>query len=167
MGICTPYKRISSVDKIDLDRLSDLGIRLILIDRDNTCVSREDGQCPPEIVAWFEEAKARNFAICIISNNFHSSEVQDTADILGVHKIDHAMKPFPFAIAHACRKFGVPKEQAVLIGDQYFTDIAGGNLAGIKTILVEPQSYTDLWYTLIFRKFESRLFGDAHFDDQL
>ncbi len=167
MGVCTPYKRISSVDKIDLQCLKDMGVRLILIDRDNTCVSRETGVCPPEICDWFQRAKAMNFEICLVSNNFHSKEVESTAHELGVHKIDHAMKPCPIALSHACRKFGVPKERTVLIGDQYFTDVAAGNLAGVRTILVEPQSYTDLWYTLIFRRFECRLFKDATFEDEL
>ena len=167
MGICTPYKRISSVDKIDLNRLSDMGIRLILIDRDNTCVSREDGKCPEAIIEWLNEAKRLNICVCMVSNNFHSDQVQASADELGIHKIDHAMKPCPAALIHACHKFGVPKEQTILIGDQYFTDVAGGNLAGIRTILVKPQSYTDLWYTLIFRKVEARLFGDSTFDDEL
>ncbi len=167
MDICTPYKRIASVDKIDLNRLSDMGIRLILIDRDNTCVSREDGKCPQEIVEWFQKAKDLNICVCMVSNNFHSDEVQRSADELGVEKIDHAMKPFPFALSHACLKFGVPKEQTILIGDQYFTDVVAGNLAGIRTILVKPQSMCDLWYTLLFRKFEAKIFQGATFDDEL
>ena len=167
MGICTPYKRIASVDKISLERLSDMGIRLILIDRDNTCVSREDGKCPEEIVKWFHRAQQLNMCVCMVSNNFHSDQVQESADELGIAKIDHAMKPCPAALIHACRKFGVPKEQTILIGDQYFTDVAAGNLAGIRTILVKPQSMVDLWYTLLFRKAEAHLFGDCDFDDEL
>ncbi len=144
-----------------------MGVRLILIDRDNTCVSREDGKCPEAIAKWFQKANELNISVCLVSNNFHSDQVQKSADELGVAKIDHAMKPCPAALIHACRKFGVPKEQTLLIGDQYFTDVAAGNLAGIRTILVEPLSYTDLWYTLIFRKIESRFFGNYSFEDKL
>ena len=39
-------------------------------------------------------------------------------------------------------------------GDQVFTDVAAGNLAGVRTVLVRPQSRRDLWYTQIFRVFE-------------
>ena len=49
---------------------------------------------------------------------------------------------------------GVEAREAVLIGDQVFTDVMAGNLAGVRTILVEPQSTSDLWYTHIFRVFE-------------
>ena len=37
-----------------------------------------------------------------------------------------------------------------------FTDVWGGNFAGIDTILVKPQTTVDLWYTQIFRIFERR-----------
>ena len=64
------------------------------------------------------------------------------------------MKPAPFAVRRALSLVGVEAREAVLIGDQVFTDVMAGNLAGVRTILVEPQSTSDLWYTQIFRVFE-------------
>ena len=52
------------------------------------------------------------------------------------------------------RRAGVGPEATVMIGDQVFTDVAAGNLAGVRTVLVRPQSRTDLWYTHVFRVFE-------------
>ena len=49
---------------------------------------------------------------------------------------------------------GVPHEQAVMIGDQLYTDVWAGNFAGVDSILVKPQTHVDLWYTQIFRIFE-------------
>ena len=43
-----------------------------------------------------------------------------------------------------------------MVGDQLYTDVWAGNLAGIDTILVKPQATADLWYTQIFRIFERR-----------
>ena len=54
---------------------------------------------------------------------------------------------------------GAKPAEAVLIGDQVFTDVVAGNLAGVRTILVDPQSTTDLWYTHIFRVFERLIAG--------
>ncbi len=45
-------------------------------------------------------------------------------------------KPQPAMIDIACKKFGVPKEQAVLVGDRLYTDVASGLNAGITSILV-------------------------------
>jgi hypothetical protein len=35
-------------------------------------------------------------------------------------------------------QMGVTKEQTAIVGDQVFTDVLGGNLAGVTTILVRP-----------------------------
>jgi predicted HAD superfamily phosphohydrolase YqeG len=61
------------------------------------------------------------------------------------------MKPAPFAVRAALRKMGVDASHAILIGDQVYTDVVAGNLAGVRTVLVRPQSTTDLWYTHIMR----------------
>ena len=48
------------------------------------------------------------------------------------------LKPLPFNFNKARRLYNAKKEQTAIIGDQIFTDIVGGNIANIKTILVEP-----------------------------
>ena len=70
---------------------------------------------------------------------------------LGMDCVHHAMKPAPFSVWVALARMGVPAEQAVLVGDQVFTDLAAGNLAGVRTILVRPLSRSDMWYTHLFR----------------
>ena len=47
-----------------------------------------------------------------------------------------------------------------------YTDIAAGNLAGVRTILVRPQSTSDLWYTHILRVFESLLLSGKIFEGE-
>jgi predicted HAD superfamily phosphohydrolase YqeG len=76
------------------------------------------------------------------------------------------MKPLPFAVWAALRREGATPEEAVLVGDQLYTDMAAGNLAGVRTILVRPQSTRDLWYTLILRRFERLVLGDRHFEGE-
>ncbi len=78
-----------------------------------------------------------------------------------------AMKPAPFAIWKALTQEGVPAEQAIMIGDQMLTDMAAGNLAGLRTILIRPQSQVDLWYTQIFRKVEHMLLGKQKFKGEV
>jgi len=57
---------------------------------------------------------------------------------IGVPVIWRARKPFPFGLRRVLGLFGVRAGQAAMIGDQVFTDVLGGNLAGLYTILVEP-----------------------------
>jgi len=46
------------------------------------------------------------------------------------------------------------KENIIIIGDQLFTDIYGGNRFGIRTILVKPIEKKEFWGTRIKRPIE-------------
>ena len=148
---------VASVDLIDVDELRELGIRCVLVDRDNTLVPRDTKVAPPEVMAWLGRLRAAGITVCMVSNNFHTKEVCASAEQIGCAVVHHAMKPAPVAICVAMHLTGVPAEQTVMVGDQLYTDMIAGNLAGVRTILVRPQSMEDLWYTQIFRKVE-RLF---------
>lgn len=161
-----PWRRYHRVEDVDIDQLKDLGVRLVLLDRDNTCVPRDRATAPESVTAWFDQAREAGLALCLVSNNFHGTHVARSAAELGVEKIDHAMKPAPFALWKACEEMGVPVEQAVLIGDQVFTDVIAGNLAGVRPILVDPQSTEDLWYTQIMRLYEDRAITDPAYWDE-
>lgn len=154
MSIITPSRRLRSVTDVNIDMLVASGVRCVLLDRDNTCVPRDTKTPPAEVLEWLDRARAAGLATCIVSNNFHTDEVEASARELGCACVHHAMKPAPFAVRRALRLMGCRSERAVLIGDQVFTDVIAGNLAGVRTILVDPQSTTDLWYTQIFRIFE-------------
>lgn len=154
MSILTPTRRIRAIHEVDIDRLEAAGIKCVLFDRDNTVVPRDTGEAPAEALAWLDEVRQRGMSICMVSNNFHTTQVEASAEALGCDVVHHAMKPAPFAVWAALKKMGATKDEAVLIGDQVFTDVMAANFAGIRSILVEPQSSEDLWYTQIFRKFE-------------
>lgn len=154
MGLTRATRYVASLPQVSVEGLVASGVRLVLLDRDNTCVPRDAEAAPPEVVAWLERARAAGLALCLVSNNFHSSQVGRTARELGVSVVDHAMKPAPFALRRAMRLMGATAGGTVMIGDQVFTDVVAGNLAGVRTVLVRPQSTSDLWYTHIFRVFE-------------
>ena len=164
MSIFRASRYVSSVDLIDIDALRAEGVRCLLLDRDNTLVPRSTSTPPPEVSAWLQRARDAGIATCMVSNNFHTREVCASAEELGCEVVHHAMKPLPIAVNIALQNVGVPREQAVLVGDQLFTDMAAGNLAGVRTILVRPQSQSDLWYTNIFRIAESVLLQGVTFE---
>ncbi|MDO4797123.1 MAG: YqeG family HAD IIIA-type phosphatase [Coriobacteriales bacterium] len=165
MSFVRPNRYVSSVDAIRADELVAQGVRCVLLDRDNTIVPRDTRQAPPEVCAWLEELYERDIAVCMVSNNYHTREVCASAQELGCAVVHHAMKPAPVAIYVALATMGVAAEQTVLIGDQLFTDMIAGNLAGVRTILVLPQSQEDLWYTQLFRKVERALLRDVSFEE--
>ena len=166
MGLFRATRYVASLPLVDVDELVSSGVRLVLLDRDNTCVPRDAASAPAEVLAWLDRAREAGLGLCLVSNNFHSSQVGRTARELGVEVVDHAMKPAPFALARAMRLMGSSREETVMIGDQVFTDVAAGNLAGVRTILVRPQSRKDLWYTHVFRVFERLALRNVTFDGE-
>lgn len=166
MRIIRPDRCVPSVDKIGVDELVSAGIRCVLLDRDNTLVPRDTKEAPLEVRAWLDELRTVGICVCMVSNNFHTREVCVSATDLGCAVVHHAMKPSPVAVYVALATMGVAAEQAVLVGDQLFTDMIAGNLAGVQTILVRPQSMEDLWYTKIFRKVENLFLRELVFEDE-
>lgn len=160
MSIFSPGRYVASVDRIDLDELWAQGKRALMLDRDNTLVPRDAKRAPASVEAWLDAARAKGFDLYMVSNNWHRDQVMRSAGELGLKAISHAMKPAPFAVRAALRRMGASPHEAVLIGDQLYTDVLAGNLAGVDTILVKPQTHVDLWYTQIFRIFERRALRD-------
>ncbi|MDA3936793.1 MAG: HAD hydrolase-like protein, partial [Actinomycetota bacterium] len=79
------------------------------------------------------------------------------ADELDMDLVAKAIKPLPFAFLIALGKIGVSRKHAAVIGDQLFTDVLGGSILGMTTILVAPLSKSDLPHTLILRRLEARI----------
>lgn len=166
MGILRATRYVASLPQVSVDELVDAGVRLVLLDRDNTCVPRDASAPPAEVMAWLDRAREAGLRLCLVSNNFHSSQVRASAAQMGVDAVDHAMKPLPFALVRAMRLMGAVPGETVMIGDQVFTDVCAGSLAGVRTILVRPQSRRDLWYTHVFRIFERLALRGVEFDGE-
>ena len=166
MGIFTATRYVKAIELIDVDWLVEQGIRCVLVDRDNTCVPRDTKVAPPAVLDWIRRVHEAGITTCVVSNNFHSKQVEQSARELDSDVIHHAMKPAPFAVKAALKKMDVKPEEAILIGDQVYTDVVAGNLAGLRTILVRPQSTTDLWYTHIMRIGERLILGNRMFEGE-
>jgi len=133
-----PNKLIESIYKIDFDRLSQQGFKYIILDLDDTLIPRTINEVYPSVLEFVEEIKSKGFKICIASNSRHPLRVKYIGDTLGVPYSSLALKPLPFAFDKALAKLNAKPEETLVIGDQLFTDILGGNLKGLYTIYVKP-----------------------------
>ena len=55
------------------------------------------------------------------------------------------------------KKYELKDSELAIIGDQFLTDIIGGNKVGITTILVNPIGLKDFFFTKINRIREKRI----------
>lgn len=152
----TPDLFLDSVLSIDLDALKARGIDTLLLDMDNTILPRDCQSVPPELSAWASSLIPAGFKVCLLSNNWHG-RIARVADKYGFELVSKAVKPLPPAYLLALHRTKSRARNAAMIGDQFFTDILGGSLLGVYTILVEPLSEKDLKHTLMLRHLEKRV----------
>ncbi|HEX4841589.1 MAG TPA: YqeG family HAD IIIA-type phosphatase [bacterium] len=149
----TPAYYATSVVGVDPQRLFREGIRGIVLDLDNTVVAW-NAPAPTEAVRkWVNQLRHSGLKACIVSNNFRGRP-RAIAEMLGIPVVVAAVKPIPWALRRAMGIMGTPARQTALIGDQVFTDILGGNLVGMYTILVDPLSSQEFPTTKLVRRLE-------------
>jgi len=149
----TPDFYLQSLFDMDLDVLATRGVDTLLVDLDNTLLARNSGTVSDEAREWVKRAKSAGFRICLVSNNWHG-RVSGVASELGLDLVAKAVKPLPFAFMVALRKLGSDRRHAAAVGDQFFTDVLGGKLLGMTTVMVVPLSLSDLPHTLLLRRLE-------------
>ncbi len=124
--------------EIDGAELARQGITLLLADLDNTLVPYGVALPTDAVRAWKEQLQAAGVTLFVLSNNRHADRPRIFSEGLGVAFVGHAGKPGIGGFVRAMEQMGVTAAQSAIVGDQIFTDILGGNRAGVTTILVKP-----------------------------
>lgn len=149
-----PSSCVDSVTQIDADHLTDLGIRALLLDLDNTLVPWRSYDISPEVASWIKGILDRGLKCCIVSNTRTPRRLKELGNQLNVPYIKKGLKPRRGGFREALSILDVPASSAVVIGDQIFTDILGGNRLGLHTILVRPLDKREFVGTKVSRLFE-------------
>ncbi|MDF2613648.1 MAG: YqeG family IIIA-type phosphatase [Clostridia bacterium] len=156
-----PTQYFKSIYEIKIENLKEQGIRGIIFDIDNTLVPYDEAEPNEKIINFFQQLRNAGFKITLVSNNTEDRVVKfnEKLKVFAIHK---SKKPLTKSFKKALRLMDCKKEEAVIVGDQIFTDVYGGNQAGIKTILVVPVSDKDEWITKIKRGLEKKVI--AHYE---
>ena len=148
---------IKNVLEIDRDFLVKHHIRGLILDLDNTLSMHGSPAVEIGVEDWLALMRANGVKMIVVSNNT-KKRVKPLADALGLDFAAFGCKPLPKGIHKALKKLGLPKKSVALVGDQIFTDILGGNLCGVKTVLVEPFHLEDKPSFRLKRRLESVFF---------
>lgn len=125
--------------------LSEIGVRVLLMDFDNTIVPYTNDIPTAEIESWFQEMHREGICLCVVSNTKRGRAVEFCRK-RGIDCITHAKKPFQKGIREALKKYG--DSEIALVGDQIFTDVLGANCGGITSILITPIHLHNVWLKL-------------------
>ena len=141
--------------KLITDQLTDLspdilknhGIRLLMLDFDNTIVPYTTSVPTEKMDRWLQDMKGSDIQLCVVSNS-RKDRVKIFCGGYGIDCITHANKPFTKGIRECLAKYGIPASESALVGDQIYTDTFGANNAGVMPILVRAIDNHNIWLKL-------------------
>lgn len=149
-ALLKPDLSYNSIAVINFEGFSKLGYGFYIIDVDNTLTPRNSLEISPEILGIIVDAVKEGHIkdFCFVSNigirsKKSQARVAKIAKKFGTDKFVCAFWPNikpkakPFLKALDLMP-GATIKNTVVIGDQMFSDILGGNRLGLLTILVKP-----------------------------
>lgn len=145
-----------SIYTINYEKLIDRGIKCLLFDLDNTISPVGVKKPSKKTKELFDELKQMGFKVIIFSNS-GSKRLEPFKEELQVEVHPNSLKPLKRNFLKIMDKYEFADSEVAIIGDQFLTDIIGGNKVGITTILVNPIGIKDFFFTKINRMREKRI----------
>ena len=147
---------VDTVFDMDLEDLKSKKIKAFIFDIDNTLATYAMPVADEKTASWVKKLKADGFKIFIVSNN-DKERVRVFSENIDVPYFGKALKPLGIFLRRACKAMGVTPKETALVGDQLFTDVWGGNLLNMTTVLVKPISEVEDGFVKFKRQFERRI----------
>lgn len=149
-----PNSYFKSVDKITTEFLKKNKIKALILDVDNTLIDYYKN-ISIQVKQWVRNLKEDGIKLYILSNTNHKEKVEKVAKILDLPYQMFAKKPSKSGFLSVQNQLKEKNENIGVVGDQIFTDIIGGNRCKMYTILVDPVTSKDYWYTAWKRPIEN------------
>jgi uncharacterized protein len=154
LKLLCPRMLFERVEDIDIEALHARGFRGIIFDLDNTLVSWRRWSLTPAVKEWLDRAERAGFRMCILSNCLLGRRVTRFSRMTGIPAISKARKPRKKSFLQALEMLGTEAAETMVVGDQVFTDVLGGNRMGLYTILVLPVDRREFYLTILQRTVE-------------
>ncbi len=147
LGYFCPDIEASHVTKVRPAFLAERGIRLVLVDLDNTLIGKGTFELDQSVIDWAWSLAKFSIKLRIVSNASRR-RIEWVAGQLDCQLTPcdwgkGLFKPLP-AIFRSALNGELNRKQVAMIGDQRLTDVWGARLAGLGlVILVQPLSNKD------------------------
>lgn len=144
---------LDNIYEINIENPKIQGIKAFVFDIDNTLVTYSTAVADEKLKDWISELKARGNKLFLASNN-SEERVKLFANSIECEYIPNACKPLGFKIKKQLKKLGIKPSEAILVGDQLFTDVWCAKIMGMSSILVKPISDKEGWFIKFKRNIE-------------
>ena len=151
-----PNAYFNNVQEITIEFLMKNKIKALILDVDNTLIDIYQN-LSDDIITWSNGLQGQGIKMYILSNTNKEEKVSKVAKKLEIPYEMFAHKPFKKGFLKLQKNLKIKPENIAVVGDQIFTDVIGGNRCDMFTILVDPVTSKDFWYTAWKRPIENRL----------
>ena len=155
MNIFLPNYFFNKIWDITEEDLEKIGVHLLILDVDNTLTEHKQTFLHSKVEEWLTAVKNNTQIQLVIMSNTNNLKIKKIAEEKGIPYLGNAHKPLSYGFKMVMSKASVKKSEVAIIGDQIYTDILGGNLFGIKTILVTPIKLENTFFFKLKRKLEA------------
>ena len=139
-----PDIKLNGITNINIDILNKCGIKALLLDVDNTMSTHHGTVLTDGLLEWIAKMQENGIKLSVLSNS-KEWRIKPFTERIGLDFISSGAKPLPFGYLKGAKSLSLKCKNIAIVGDQIFTDVLGGNLVGMKTILLTPIKLEDYW----------------------
>ena len=151
-----PKAYLNKVQDITIQFLIENKIKALILDVDNTLIDYYKN-LSEDVIQWAHSLQGQGIKMYILSNTNKKEKVEKVANSLEVPYKLFARKPSKGGFIKIQKEIKIEPENIGVVGDQIFTDVIGGNRCNMFTILVDPVTPKDYWYTAWKRPIENKI----------
>lgn len=137
MGYLTPDNLFASYRELTPAYLLERGIRVLIMDIDNTLAPYEQAEPDESIKTWLAQLKAAGIGLAFVSNN-DWERVELFNREIGIPAFAKSGKPFGRTLRRVITLYGADASCTAMLGDQLLTDVFAGKHIGATALLVPP-----------------------------
>lgn len=147
-----PNMYFKSIFTIDYNKLKKKGIKVLLFDFDNTIIEKGNSKISDKTKHLINKLK-KDFIIYVVSNSLNDNKLSLVCGSIDIPYIKYARKPFK--TGYKKLKFNsIKNSEIAMVGDQILTDVWGANRMNYYSVLIDPISDNELFFTKINRSIE-------------
>lgn len=132
-----PDVKLDKITDITYEMLKKRGIGALILDVDNTMSTHHGMKLCDGLLEWISDMRLHGIKLLILSNST-KKRVEPFAKKIGLDYISLGLKPLFTGYVRSLKRLNAKRKYTAIVGDQIFTDVLGGNLCGITTILLTP-----------------------------
>lgn len=159
-----PNVKLHGITDITVELLKEYDIKALLLDVDNTMSTHHGTVLTDGLMEWIAAMQESGIKLMVLSNS-KRFRIEPFAARIGLPFISLGCKPLPTGYLRGVKALGEKRKNVAIVGDQIFTDILGGNIVGVKSILLTPIKLEDGWSFKVRRKLEKKLYKRYKFEE--